>query len=79
MKKIILGASALLFAAALTLNVNTQQEITVNEALAGGTCCPGVGSCYISSNGTFIPNYWLRIDGKSCSGKDLSLQTLGGN
>ncbi|WP_298512209.1 hypothetical protein [uncultured Kordia sp.] len=74
MKKIILGASALLFAAALTLNANTQQEITVNEALAGGTCCPGVGTCY-PTNGGMTTNAWWRSDGKPCNAK---LETIAG-
>ncbi|WP_298512205.1 hypothetical protein [uncultured Kordia sp.] len=68
MKKIILGASAFLFAAALMLTTNTQKEITVNEALAAGTCCPGTGICY-PGNGTHVNVHWWRSDGKPCDAK----------
>ena len=68
MKKILLGASALLFLATLTFNANIKKEITLNEALAGGTCCPGAGVCY-PGNGTFTQNAWWRSDGKPCDAK----------
>ncbi|WP_303318482.1 hypothetical protein Q4Q34_04005 [Flavivirga abyssicola] len=67
MKKLFLGVSVLMFTGTLMLNSNVNNEISLNEALAGGgTCCPGSGICY-ADDGTVVTNAWWRNDGKPCN------------
>ena len=67
MKKILLGASALLFAASL-LSFNTSSQgdaVAANDAVVrGGTCCPGTGTCY-PPNQEPVSGWW-RSDGRPC-------------
>jgi hypothetical protein len=67
MKKILLGASALLFAASLlSFNTSSVDYATAVDAVAvGGTCCPGTGTCY--PPGQDPVRGWWRSDGRPCN------------
>ena len=70
MKKLMLSASIALFAAVSLFSIGNDNEIRVNEALAGGTCCDKQGAtCYpgdCSSSYCSQPGaYWTTGECKS--------------
>lgn len=72
MKKFLFGASLALFVSVSLLNVSSNNELEVNRALAGGTCCSNDSSdrCYPTgcSNLTCsVKGAWWRSDGKPCA------------
>lgn len=71
MKKIVLLASVVLFTVATIGTISSGGNLAVNEALAGGTCCPtDEGNCDppgCSDPSCVIENNFWRSDGKRCS------------
>lgn len=69
MKKVLLGASALIFSIALmsfNTTSSTQQANAADAvAVSGGTCCPGTGTCY-PPNQDPVRGWW-RSDGRPCN------------
>ena len=67
----MLLASIVLFTVATIGTLSTDGNLQVNEALAGGTCCPeDEAVCFPtgcnSSDCSIAEKYW-RTDGKSCA------------
>lgn len=70
MKKLILGASIALFSVVSLISIGNNNELQVNQALAGGTCCDQEkakcypGNCSSPTCADF--NAYWKSDGTKC-------------
>ena len=72
MKKLILLLAIGLFSIASFTTIQNTDDLKLNEALAGGSCCSTsrTDSCYpdgCSSSDCAVANSWWRGDGKACT------------
>ena len=69
MKKLFLGVAVVLFTAVTMSTQSSNGDLKINEALAGGICCPEPGSlCITFADGEMfiLEDFYLRLDGKRC-------------